>query len=334
MSSPIAVTSQVTLARGDQRPVVFATMQTTSHDWLIIRELRFLIDPLENAMAGVLNVMTQLGFLVDASITVGREVLTSNYVQGQRQDFVPIAMLGPRLWVNWQRIENQNVVPPLAPAGAGGAMLNTYTWTLPRPMLVPPNTPIGVTLRRSGQTLADGELANLSPFSVEVTALGERLSRRPAETKRCLPYVAHWQPSSAEFARSVESGDAPFRNWFMSDLHVVRMMVQYMATSEFVQGIGAPGWSLPTREPIFRLYDASSQDIFVYTPNLGPNLPTNGWPQTVWLALANSVTMKDTLRPGQWYRGAIGPVFNGSSPTAPDWVLPYVSLESYREVSL
>lgn len=349
--SPICLNATVSLARGNGGlDVDLSSMQSSSRNWLRIDELRVFIDP-QNAILnptgiGRMEFFLDLGFMVDVAISVGNEDLTTGFIgtpshpAGERIAYIPAFLLGPRIYRRFATILNYNNVN-----GDGLPLANksAYAWTLPRPMYVPPNTPIKFKVRRTG-TVNDLDTAALytDPFIVEVAAVGMRLDRRPIGGTRTLPHMHGWSPRNTN-AERVESSEA-FRNLHRETLCLTRLLgatatrfVENGAGGSSIDGtiqVGAAAIMDPTQ---IQLYDANNQDVLVPVPSATPLSPGGPAPQSpitsLLLAKTNSVRLTDRLLPNQTYRAIVSPVISLPDFRANQTLLmPMIGIESYREV--
>ncbi len=349
--SPICLNATVSLARGNGGlDVDLSSMQSSSRNWLRIDELRVFIDPQTSVETGVdaavkTELFLDLGFMVDVAISVGNEDLTTGFIgtpshpTGERIAYIPAFLLGPRIYRRFATILNYNTDFNNLPL----ANKSAYAWTLPRPMYVPPNTPIKFKVRRTG-TVDDLDTAAFftEPFKVEVAAVGMRLDRRPITGTRTLPHMHGWSPRNASAAR-VESSEA-FRNLHRETLCLTRLLggtaTRYSeldAGGSSVDGTMRIGGSAVLDPTQLQLYDANNQDVLVPVPSATPISPGGPAPQLpvtgLLLAKTNSVRLTDRLLPNQTYRAIVSPVISLPDFRANQTLLmPMIGIESYREV--
>lgn len=348
--TPIVLNASVPMPRGQGGiDVNLGTMQSTSRNWLSIEELRVFIDPGENAaLAGAdpfNNINTDLGYMVDVSISAGHMEMTTGFIgtdahpTGEWIQYVPAFLLGPRIYRRFTTVQNNQAVL----GGGRRADQNAYTWRLPRPMLVPPNTPVKFKVRRtSSNTFLDNPEKYPAPFQVEVAAVGLKLAKAPKTRRAVVSHLQGWSPRNANLGR-VESGEA-FRNQFKEVAHLTRLVggiaTDYGAsvgTNAFVAGpTGQGGQANVQIDPSYLfLYDANGQDVL--TPN--PLIPIQKGPiaqipfSRLFLEKMNSVRFHDRVAMGQVYRAIVSPVI--AAPNEGEILsLPMLGLESYREVSV
>ena len=280
--APICLNASVIMARGNGGlDVDLAAMQSTSRDWLKITELRVFIDPGESSGLGSGKPATDLGFMVDVAIAIGTEDLTSGFIgtaehpTGERIAYIPAFLLGPRIYRRFSTIINDN-----ATFGVGVseyADQNSYIWTLPRPLFVPPNTPIKFKVRRtSSVALLDVAAAFASAFTVEVSAVGTRLATKPTLRTRNFPHMHAWSPRNADATR-VESGEA-FRNLHKQSLNLTRIIgataMNYGTSIESAASDLGGGASIITDPTLIQIYDGNGNDVIVSVPPV-PLSPSN-----------------------------------------------------------
>lgn len=341
--APICLNASVLMPRGNGGlDVDLAAMQSTSRNWLKITELRVFIDPGE-ASVGATPGSIDLGFMVDVAITVGTEDLTTGFIgtpehpTGERIAYVPAFLLGPRIYRRFSTVLNGNAVYV---AGMYAAQ-NMYSWTLPRPLFVPPNTPIKFKVRRtSSVALLDVAAAYPDAFTVEVSAVGTRLAAKPNLRVRNFPHIHAWSPRNIDATR-VESGEA-FRNLHKQSLNLTRIV----AATAMNYGISIES---ATQDPVniragviadptlIQIYDGNGNDVVVSVPPvpLDPGNPMAPVPiSSLFLAKTNSVRISDRLQMNQTYRMVASPVAAGPLGFGGFGVLlmPMVGLESFREV--
>lgn len=348
--TPICLNASVSLARGNGGiDVDLSTMQSSSRNWLRIDELRVFIDPQEAIETGAdsslkTELFLDLGFMVDVAISVGNEDLTTGFIgtpshpTGERIAYIPAFLLGPRIYRRFATILNYNTDFNNLPL----ANQSAYAWTLPRPMYVPPNTPIKFKVRRTG-TIDDLDTAAFyqEAFVVEVAAVGMRLDRKPTG-KRTLPHMHGWSPRNSNAAR-VESSEA-FRNLHREPLCLTRLLGatatrydELVAGGSSIDGTIVRGGT-PIVDPTqLQLYDANNQDVLVPVPSATPSSPAGPVPQLnvtgLMLAKTNSVRLTDRLLPNQTYRAIVSPVIAVPNfRTGEILSLPMIGIESYREV--
>ncbi len=196
--APACLISRVSLARGGAQPLNFANMASRSRGWLRITEFRFVIDPGTFAAGGGLGDFraSQYGQLICLDAGIGRHRITN----GQ----VPIWLLGPRLSyfgeVGQQAYlldANANALP----------IINSYTWKLPKPVLVPPGTSLGMLLTRPlVSTLQDNNTYLPNAMTVEVAAVGTRLAKPPKSRLTDVPYVTFFRTLQSTTSPILESG--------------------------------------------------------------------------------------------------------------------------------
>lgn len=211
--SPVCLTSPVVaLVALAAKPLDFAKMANRSRGWLRITEFRFFLQKVDDNTS---NTIDSLGGIISISASVGRNQITN----GQ----VPIWLLGPRLSYYGETgargyLQRTAVGPfaetPLSP-------VNCYTWTLPKPMLVPPGTSLGMLVARLGTnpTMDDGS----STVNVTVSAVGTRLASTPKVRETDVPYVTHFRTGPLA-ASILESGQGPLANPFTKPFMVERFV--------------------------------------------------------------------------------------------------------------
>lgn len=337
--SPVLLSSSVVLARGNGGvDVDLSAMQSTSRNWLRITELRVFIDPGEARNASDKQA-TDFGFMVDVAISVGSEELTSGFIgtpshpTGERIAYVPAFLLGPRIWRRFSTVLNYNAEFD----GHQYANQNAYVWTLPRPLLVPPNTPIKFKVRRTSSIAAlDDATLYANSFTVEVAAAGTRLANKPRFSSRAIPHLHGWSPRNDDSLR-VESGEA-FRNLHKQTLNLTRIIGGTALNRGLcVEPDGATAVRTLVDPTTVQIYDAHNQDVLVSLSPVplsatNPNAPI---PLTsLLLAKTNSVRISDRLEPNQTYRMVTSPVTAAAAGRGGNGIiyLPMLALESFREV--
>jgi hypothetical protein len=350
--APIILNASVQMERGNGGlDVDLSAMQTTSRNWLRIDELRVFIDPgiATTGTTGV-DADVDLGTMVDVAISVGGEELTTGFIgtpshpTGERIAYIPAFLLGPRIYRRFSTINNNNAGAPWLTRPYVDQ--NSYSWVLPKPLFVPPGTPIKFKVRRTGTVnyLDPYQSGVSTTFDVEVAAVGVRLAKRPILTSRCLPHLHAWSPRNNNAAR-VESGEA-FRNLHLETLNLTRLIgatVRYggqtIITNTFSTGRGGGTGGQANRvvDPTeIQIYDADNQDVLV--PN--PPVPLTGAPvaqvpiSRILLSKMNAVRFTDKLRPNQTIRVIVSPVIASDVVDQQEFKIPMLSLESYREVRM
>jgi hypothetical protein len=336
--APISLNASVVMPRGNGGlDVDLSAMQSTSRNWLKINELRVFIDPGESESIGSDSEL-DFGFMVDVAISVGKEDLTTGFIgtsihpTGELIAYIPAFLLGPRIYRRFSTINNDNLE---FNAGANAyADQNAYTWTLPRPLYLPPNTPIKFKVRRSSTiALLDDAALYANPFTVEVAAVGTRLATKPRLSTRAIPHIHAWSPRNANSLR-VESGEA-FRNLHKQPLNLTRL-IGGTATNAGASIDGStfgPAASIITDPTLIQIYDANGNDVLVSVPPvpLSPSNPNAPVPiSSLFLAKTNSVRISDRLEVNQTYRMVVSPV--SAAPADLFLRLPMIGLESFREV--
>ncbi len=339
--APITLDASVIMDRGNGGlDVDLAAMQTTSRDWLKITELRVFIDPGQSQSNS--SEQIDFGFMVDVSISVGNEDLTTGFIgtpshpTGERIAYIPAFLLGPRIYQRFSTINNSNA--QFAADTHAYAVQNSYAWTLQRALYVPPNTPIKFKVRRSSTiALLDDATLYPNPFTVEVGAVGTRLAVKPRLSSRSMPHLHAWSPRNDDSTR-IESGEA-FRNLHKQSLRLTRL------TGATATNLGASinGISIDVRQDneltpdptLIQIYDANNQDVIVPLPPVplsasNPNAPVPI--SSLFLAKTNSVRISDSLQQNQTYRMIVSPV--AAAPASNLLRLPMIALESFREVPL
>lgn len=343
--APICLNASVIMARGNGGlDVDLAAMQSTSRNWLKITELRVFIDPGEangNGL-GVGKLDVDFGFMVDVAITVGTEDLTSGFIgtpehpTGERIAYIPAFLLGPRIYRRFSTVANTNALYN----GTKYSDQNSYAWTLPRPLYVPPNTPVKFKVRRtSSVALLDHSVLYANDFTVEVSAVGTRLANKPNLRSMVFPHLHAWSPRNDDATR-VESGEA-FRNLHKQDLNLTRIIgATAMNNGTSIEPIAPDltGAAAVITDPtLIQIYDGNNNDIVVPMPPvpLSPSNPNAPVPiSSLFLAKTNSLRISDRLQTNQTYRMIVSPV--AAQPTGRGGngvlLLPMIGLESFREV--
>lgn len=341
--APVVLPSSVTLARGQGGiDVNLSTMQSTSRDWLRIDEIRVWIDPGTPYAESVVlpeSRSTDLGFIVDVSLKAGNQDLTSGFIgtekhpTGERIAFIPAFLLGPRIFRRFSTFNNYNLYN--GDELSRYAPQNGYVWTLPRPLYLPPGTPLAAKFRRTSElTALDDATVFPSDFTVEIAAIGIRLAKPPTLRTRCLPHLHGWSPRNSNTTR-VESGEA-FRNLYQESMVLTRMTggVATYYTHSYGQSYAAG--EVPTDDTLIQIYDANNQDILTPMPPvpLSPSNPNAAVPfSALFLAKTNSFRVSDRLKANQTYRAVVSPVvLGGDRGDIYSTRLPMLGLESFREV--
>lgn len=188
--SPCVLISSVSVPRGGATPLNFAAMAKRSRGWLKISEIQFSIDPgiiLNRTSVNGLSPGDQYGGLINVDCGVGRHRMTN----GQ----IPVWLLGPRLSVFGEYGQQTYLNSPNTGLGGTNRMpvINNYTWRLPKPMLVPPGTSLGMLITRPSELLLDGATPLPNAMTVEVSAKGVQLAKPPKNRETDIPYVTYFR---------------------------------------------------------------------------------------------------------------------------------------------
>lgn len=232
LDAPIVLISRVSIPRFGAKDLNFAEMASRSRGWLRITDMSFVVDPGEVANAGQTSTNDQYGALINIDAGVGRHRITN----GQ----VPVWMLGPRLsffgeFSSSYLITNSTNAPKV----------NCYTWRLPKPMLVPPGTSMGMKVSRPITSLVQ-DLVGDQPnaITVEVAVKGTRLARAPKVRETDIPYVTNFRTLPTTTAPILESGQGfatggSLANPFTKELYVERFNQRTLVGNSGANGIQA-----------------------------------------------------------------------------------------------
>lgn len=345
-NAPVVMGASVTLARGNGGiDVDLGAMQTTSRNWVRIDEIRVWIDPgtppADNALDGT-NQSIDLGYIVDVSLKAGNDDLTSGFIGtaqhpvGERISYIPVFLLGPRIYRRFSTILNSDLVY-LADTRPYISQ-NTYIWTLPRPLYLPPGTPLSAKFRRTSTLLGlDEPLTFPADFTVEIAAVGQKLAKPPSLNSKSIPFLQAWSPRpnvdpSTITGRNqkLESGDA-FKNLSKETLILTRMIGGVATSYCKSYGISWATGVVPSDLTALWLNDGDGKEILSPMPPvpISPTNPVGLVPMSsLFMSKTNSFRISDRLRPNQVYRCAFGPVTSAADTP----VLPMIALESFREV--
>lgn len=297
---PFCASTEVSLPRGGQADVAFDMMRLKARRWTLIDELRFCINPQGQPFAAFPSDFNgwDFGGIVNAQIKVGRHYIAS--------DFVPLWMLSSR-WNLRSEFSSQTTVTSAAQAWVN---LNHLTWKFRWPMLVAPDTVIGIKLQRPTNTQYDPATL-VNPFIVESTISGLQLEEAPRSRKSVVPYITNFVVPARLAASESESGEYPLRNPFTKPLNVERLVVRSLGNDptmfegprDLLLGSWAAGTAVGKNTVRIRLQDSDHYDIANQPERIGPNSiyqPQYLFYDAVFQAQNSSLVEPFTLEPKQW----------------------------------
>lgn len=298
LDAPVVLVSRVSLARGASQPLNFAAMANRSRGWLEVNEIAFTIDPgFVNGRSGPNGITPgdQYGGLITVDCGVGRHRMTN----GQ----VPVWLLGPRLSYYGELGQQSYLAGP--DQGLGQTcflpVINCYTWKLPKPMLVPPGTSMGMLLSRPSVGFLDpgtGAIPFPNPMTVEVAVKGKRLAKAPRVRETDVPYATYFATNPLDtVAQLAECGQG-----FATGNSLANPFAKPLMVERFTQrtAMGAPSGTF--------FYAADFQG---FTANAGNNnAPTAGNPSNLRLRIFQNhyEVMSETNPKPQVFSNASGSV--------------------------
>jgi hypothetical protein len=309
MLSPLVLSSAVTLAQNENKDVlVQARLASPLKTPMWLEEIIFSIasSSLQQNVSTSVYSQDNYGGSVFADIQMDRAKITNN--------FVPVWLFGKLL------NDSQAGNPPCFSDVQG-----VYTWKLPKPMWVDPDSNLRVSLRRA----AEGSIGSVT---CRVTLIGHAVSStEPRPHKICVPWVSAYLATQvlANADATDQSDETELVNPFDVPVRVQRMIgrIKYIDTAfanprETTVGlhpVGAP--SASGLYTLVRVFDQHGRIIVRdYTP-FG----------LLFCQTDRSWTMDAQLEPKGFYKVLLDQKYS-SVGLATKYLQPQISVVGYREL--
>lgn len=249
MIEPVTLYDSTTIINGQSAILRTDRMTPPGNRPMLVRDILF---TLSVVWQGALEL--QLGALVRARINIGRFITSAQHIPIWLYGAVPDAYL--------ESLESATQAGGNLVLTAAGASANfaRYRWVLPKPMYVPPGTPISASFAREDGVASLG-FAGSTAITVQMSARGILLHQKMPTTQ--VPYVGAFVPESIA---QVQTREDDMRNVLDGPINVHRLIGRVASSSgtSVVDALGANEFTAATAAAFrykMRLRDSNGLDI-------------------------------------------------------------------------